>query len=290
MNRIKHEKEVRGGKMEISFLVKIAADEEKAEIFLREKGVLKTFTECPYCGNKHFGKVRRGTYKCYKCKREWSPKKGSILERSRISYGKFLLLLKLFELEIPALKASKELKLSYTTVHKFYKILRERIYKETTKDDMLDGELEMDESYFGGKRGRGAANKIPVFGILERGGKVKVEVVKDVKAETLLKETIKKVKRGSLIYTDRYRSYDGLVMYGFKHKRIDHGKRFANGKVYINGIEGFWSYAKERLMKYHGVSVRTFPLYLKELEFRYNNRCKDLFEELVKLLGVDYTG
>lgn len=175
-------------------------------------------------------------------------------------------------------------------MHKFYKILRERIYKEATKDDMLDGELEMDESYFGGKRGRGAANKIPVFGILERGGKVKGEVVKDVKAETLLKETIKKVKRGSLIYTDRYRSYDGLVMYGFRHERIDHGKRFANGKVYINGIEGFWSYAKERLMKYHGVSVRTFPLYLKELEFRYNNRCKDLFEELVKLLGMDYTG
>ncbi|HDM69924.1 MAG TPA: DDE transposase, partial [Thermotogales bacterium] len=72
--------------------------------------------------------------------------------------------------------------------------------------------------------------------------------------------------------------------------RIDHGKRFANGKVYINGIEGFWSYAKERLMKYHGVSVRTFPLYLKELEFRYNNRDRDLFEELVKLLGMDYTG
>ena len=61
MSKIKHKKEIRGGKMEISFLVKIATDEEKAETYLREKGVLKTFTECPYCGNKHFGKVRRGT-------------------------------------------------------------------------------------------------------------------------------------------------------------------------------------------------------------------------------------
>jgi len=98
--------------------------------------------------------------------------------------------------------------LSYTTVHKFYKALRERIYKEITKDDMLSGEIEMDESYFGGrrkgKRDREALNKIPVFGILERKGKVKVEVVKDVKAETLLKEAIRKVKRGSLIYTDKY--------------------------------------------------------------------------------------
>ncbi len=120
-----------------------------------------------------------------------------------------------------------------------------------SEDDLLSGEVEADESYFGGRkkgrRGRGAKNKIPVFGILERNGKVKVEVVKDVKAETLLRETIRKVKRGSLIYTDKFKSYDGLVMYGFRHeridhRRIDHSKRFANGKVYINGIEGFWSY------------------------------------------------
>ena len=82
----------------------------------------------------------------------------------------------------------------------------------------------MDESYFGGRRkgnrGRGAAGKVPVFGILERGGKVKVEVVGDVKGDTLLELAIKKVKRGSLIYTDRFRSYNGLVSYGFKHRRM----------------------------------------------------------------------
>lgn len=79
-------------------------------------------------------------------------------------------------------------------------------------------------------------------------------------------------------------------MYGFKHNRIDHSKRFANGKVYINGIEGFWSYAKERLMKYHGASAEMFPLYIKELEYRYNNRDEVLFDELLKLLRVDYNG
>ena len=77
----------------------------------------------------------------------------------------------------------------------------------------------MDESYFGGKRkgkrGRGSQGKIPVFGILERQGKVKVEVVKDVSAESILRSAIKKVKRGSIIYTDRFSSYDGLVIYGF---------------------------------------------------------------------------
>ena len=80
---------------------------------------------------------------------------------------------------------------------------------------------------------------VPVFGILERGEKVRVEVVQDVQGETLLKMAIKKVKRGSLIYTDKFRSYNSLIIYGFRYRRIDHGKRFMNGKVYINGIEGF---------------------------------------------------
>ncbi len=274
--------------METVKLLQIMTDEEKAEEFLRKKGILKSFTECPYCGNEHFGKVRRNMYKCYRCKREWSVRKGSIFEKTKISFSKFLLALKLFELEIPVLKGAKELELSYNTVHKLFTLIREHIFKVTSKEDLLSGEIEADESYFGGrrkgKRGRGAKNKIPVFGILERNGKVKVEVVKDVKAETLLKETIKKVKRGSLIYTDKFRGYDGLVMYGFRHERIDHSKKFANGKVYINGIEGFWSYAKGRLLKFHGLSPKLFPLYLKELEFRYNKRDSNLYNELLNAL------
>jgi transposase len=269
-------------------LSKVMTDEHKAEEFLREIGILKTFRKCPYCGNKQFGKVRRNFYKCYLCKREWSVRKGSILERMKIPFNKFVLALKLFELEIPVLKACKELELSYNTVHKLFMVIRVKIYKKSSEDNLLKGEVEADESYFGGKkkgkRGRGAKSKIPVFGILERKGKVKVEIVKDVKSETLLKETIRKVKRGSLIYTDKFRSYDGLVMYGFRHERIDHSKRFANGKVYINGIEGFWSYAKGKLLKFHGLSPKTFKYYLKELEFRYNNRNENLFDKIVEAI------
>jgi transposase len=98
------------------------------------------------------------------------------------------------------------------------------------------------------------------------------------------RETIKKVKRGSLIYTDEFKSYDGLVMYGFKHERIGKSVKFANGKVYINGIEGFWSYAKERLLRFHGVSKANFIYYLKELEFRYNFR-ENIDDSLYKCLG-----
>jgi len=89
-------------------------------------------------------------------------------------------------------------------------LIRKSISSIDSKSFSFSGEFEADESYFGGKRkgkrGRGASGKVPVFGILERGGRVRVEVVKDVRGETLLEMTIKKVKRGNLVYTDKFRS------------------------------------------------------------------------------------
>jgi len=96
--------------------------------------------------------------------------------------------------------------------------------------------------------------------------------------------TVKTVRRGSIVYTDKFKSYDTLMFCGYRHLRIDHGKLFASGKVYINGLEGFWSYAKERFIKFHGVSKEYFPLYLKEMEFRYNNRHTILFHLIVRKL------
>ena len=71
---------------------------------------------------------------------------------------------------------------------------------------------------------------------------------------------------------------------GYRHLKIDYQKLFSSGRVYINGLEGFWSWAKERLMKHHGVSKARFPLYLKELEFRYNHRTDDLFDLIANYL------
>lgn len=154
--------------------------------------------------------------------------------------------------------------------------------------DLFGGEIERDESYFGGRRkgnrGRGSAGKVPVFGILERNGQVRVTVVPNVTAETLIHLTVKTVRRGSIIYTDKFKSYDSLMFCGYRHLKVDHGKRFSSGKVYSNGLEGFWSWAKERLIKHHGVSKMHSPLYLKELEFRYNNRYTDIFDKVANYL------
>ena len=113
---------------------------------------------------------------------------------------------------------------------------------------------------------------------------VQVEILLDVSAQSLLNLSVKKVRRGSIIYTDKFRGYDPLMLCGYRHLRIDHQKVFSSGKVYINGLEGFWSYAKERLIKHHGVSIQKFTLSLKEMEFRYNHRNHNIFEILTKKL------
>jgi len=212
------------------------------------------------------------------------------MNRVKLSCRQWLRLIKLFELEISTRKMAAQLGLPYNTIYKAVTTLRLAILATDIKNChlLLKGEVEIDESYFGGRRkgnrGRGAAGKVTVFGILERQGHVNVEVVPDVKAETLLHLTVKKVRRGSIVYTDRYKSYDALMFCGYRHLKIDHSTRFSQGRVYINGLEGFWSFAKERLMKHHGISPKRFPLYVKELEFRYNHRKEDLFPLIVNLI------
>jgi transposase len=207
-----------------------------------------------------------------------------------LSCIQWLSIVKLFELEVSTRKIASQVGVAYNTAYRAVQTIRYAILAHSGEDDfgLLGGEVELDESYFGGrrkgKRGRGASGKVPVFGILERNGKVKVSVVKDVTARTLLDLTVKTVRRGSIVYTDRFRSYDSLMFCGYRHLKVDHGKRFASGKVYINGLEGFWSWAKERSIKHHGISKKTFPLYLKELEFRYNHRHTDIFDKLTDFL------
>jgi len=257
-------------------------------------------TVCPSCSSSEFYYHQRWRVRCKGCKRDFWPLQGTRFSLLRMSPSQWLSLIKLFELSTSARKATQEVHLSYKTTLRAYNLLRRILVEELARtDDILKGELEADEAYFGGKRkgkrGRGAGGKTIVYGILERGGKVSVSVVQDVSAESLMTETVKRVRRGSIVYTDKWRGNDSLMFCGYKHLNIDHRYKFKQGKVYINGIEGFWSFAKERLIKHHGISRQKFLYYIKEMEWRYNNRGKDLFEVLVDLmlhervLGVDVT-
>ena len=152
----------------------------------------------------------------------------------------------------------------------------------------------MDESYFGakrvrGKKGRGAAGKTPVFGLLKRDGRVYVEVVKNCTKEQLMPiskiNCWGKILEGSIINTDGWKAYDGLILNGYTHHRVFHSKNeFARGKNHVNGIESFWSYSKRRLAKFNGLTDEKFILHLKESEFRFNNRKQNLYKILLKII------
>lgn len=169
-----------------------------------------------------------------------------------------------------------------------YRFFRERIAEHSEQNaKKLSGEIELDETYFGGKRkhkrGRGAYNKAIVFGIMERDGKVYTKVMPDVSKETLMNVIRERTEKGSVFYTDCFKSYKSLKQYG-KHLRINKTHAFAKGRNHINGIEGFWSYAKERFHKYHGINKANYPLYLKEMEFRFNHRNEDLYRLMFNMI------
>ena len=183
-------------------------------------------------------------------------------------------LLELFVTEVTARSAADLLGMQANTVALFYRKVRQVIVENLPDVAPEQGEFEADESYFGGvrkgKRGRGAAGKVPVFGILKRGGKVYTKMVADTRSQTLLNTLKTRVLPDSVVYTDGYRSYDILDVSDLKHYRINHSKHFAQQHNHINGFENFWNQAKRVLRKYNGIPRKNFHLFLKACEFRFN--------------------
>ncbi len=197
-----------------------------------------------------------------------------VLRHCRLTINQRRRLIECFVLEVTARTAADVLEIHPNTAAFFYRKLREIIAEKIADETPFDGEIELDESYFGGvrkgKRGRGAAGKVPVFGLLKRGGKVYACVVPDTKGATLKAIITNKIKPDSIVYTDSYRSYNVLDVSEFKHYRINHSQLFADKHNHINGIENFWNQAKRVLRKYNGIPTKNFPLFLKECEFRFN--------------------
>jgi transposase len=157
---------------------------------------------------------------------------------------------------------------------RFYQRLRHLIASKLVSYE-LSGEVEADESYFGGarkgKRGRGSAGKVPVFGLLKRGGKVYTAIIPDAKASTLIPIIREKVLPDSIVYTDSFRAYDVLDVSEFHHRRVNHSKTFVNNNGHhINGIENFWNQAKRHLRRFNGIPKDSFYWFLKECEWRFN--------------------
>lgn len=189
-----------------------------------------------------------------------------------------------------------------------YQTMRKAITTESIHQrKKITGTVEVDESFYGGlfknlrkevrwkyrreglaKRGRGAVyRKQPVFGIYKRNGQVYLELIAECTKEEL--ETIikKKVKRDSEVFSDTFKSYTGLVGLGYVHSTIDHGMEiYVDGRVHVNGMEGFWGLSKTNMHTYKGIKKKNWILYLKEMEFRFNNRKLSFAEQVIKIIRI----
>jgi len=215
-----------------------------------------------------------------------------MLRNIKISKLKIKKILLHFSEDITASKTAILIGVNRNTINRYYSLFREEIFKASIAElKLLDGEFECDESYFGakrvrGKRGRGAAGKTPVFGLIKRDGKVFVTIVKSCSKEELMPIIKGHVLEGSTVHTDGWKAYDGLILNGYNHYRVFHSaNEFARGKNHVNGIESFWSFAKRRLAKFNGIASHKFNLYLKECEFRFNYRNDNLYGKLLEVIG-----
>ena len=197
------------------------------------------------------------------------------LSRCRISEIQQIKLLELFVAQVTARTAADLTGVHRNTAALYYHKLRQCIAARMAEIEPELAVFECDESYFGGvrkgKRGRGAAGKVCVFGILKRGGRVYALPVVDATSNTLLTALKTRVKADSVVYTDSLASYNILDVSGFRHHRVNHSQTFVSRRGnHINGIENFWNQSKRGLRKYNGIPRKNFFLFLKECEFRFN--------------------
>ena len=242
---------------------------------------------CPRCGSdKHSFISTRRLWWCKGCKKQFTMKVNTIFEDSPLGMDKWMTALWLLvncKNGISSYEVGRDLGVTQRTA--WFMLHRLRLAMQTGSFFKLGGEVEVDETFIGGKArnmhptrraqkitGTGGKDMVPVMGILERGGEVRTSIVPNRKKKALQDEVKKHVQAGSALYSDALRSYDGLEA-EYAHQVIDHAVAYVNGKIHTNGLENFWSLLKRGLRGTY-VSVEPFHLfrYLDEQTFRYNNR------------------
>lgn len=245
---------------------------------------------CPYCEAKEpmFLSTRK-VWKCRKCRKQFSVKVGTIFEDSPLSLGQWLTAVWLIsncKNGVSSYEIAKDLGITQKSA--WFMLQRIRAALQDNKGRKVGGQIEVDETFIGGKarnmhankrvkriKGRGASGKTVVLGMLQRGGTVRATVIEDRDKPTLHGFIDENVRRGSRVYTDELISYWGLEE-KYVHRIINHAEEYVRGKVHTNGMENFWSLLKRGLSGTY-ISVEPFHLfrYIDEQAFRYNNR-KDM--------------
>lgn len=244
---------------------------------------------CPSCGNekvKFSEKHDRWQCGSHHLKRQFTIKTGTIFEDSHVGLDKWLpAMWQVVNCKngISSWELSRMLGVTQKTA--WFMDHRIRLTLQMGSFEKISGEVEVDETFIGGKArnmhlgkrsiritGTGGKDKAAVVGILERGGQVRATMIPNRRKKVLQSEIRKHVKAGSALYTDALLSYNGLAG-EYAHQVVDHAVSYVDGQVHTNGLENFWSLLKRGIRGTY-ISVEPFHLfrYLDEQVFRYNNR------------------
>ena len=243
---------------------------------------------CPYCGSQKYSEMKKeNRYHCNTCNTSYSVMVGTIFENTKLKFQKWFLAISLVlnaKKDISARQLARDIGVTKDTA--WYMLMRLR-RAMIEYGELLEGIVEADETYIGGKnrnrhkdkkikgtQGRNTKDKTAVAGVLDRAGKrIIAKKVKDVKSRTLKSFINQNVKKGAVVSTDDWKSYRKLTP-NYKHIFVKHSEgEYVKGKAHTNTIEGFWSLLKRGIMgQYHNLSKQYLNKYIDEFCFRYNHR------------------
>lgn len=256
---------------------------------------------CRTCGQvrPHSKLTGRKAYSCNYCGTHVYPLAGTIFEKSTTplkSWFYAMYLMASTRCGISAKQLERELGVTYKTAWRIFDQIRKLMAED---GGLLSGEVEVDETWHGGKLqfpGRkghtgqqpgynSLANKTPIVGAVERGGKVKAQVVPNIRKSTLQPLVTEHIMPPATVFTDEHKAYDGLEKRGYTHERVNHSARvYVTGNVHTNTIEGFWSLLKNGIRgAHHAVGANKLQSYVNEYTFRYNHRDDD--QPMYRVLG-----
>lgn len=261
---------------------------------------------CPYCGSTHTHICKDGRFICKGCQRKFSVLVGTIFENTKVSLRKwFLAMYKVASTKkgVSSHQLARDIEVTQKTA--WFMLHKIRGLFGITDEIELDGEVEMDEMYLGGRetnkheskrtegtQGRSTKTKTPIFGMIQRGGRVIAMKVTDTKGATLMPIVGQFVREGSTTYTDEANIYHKLEENGYEHLFVNHSQReFVRcNDIHTNGIEGFWAHFKRVVFStYHMVSRDYLSRYIDEQVYRWNTRDEkssfrfhDMFVKAVK--------
>ena len=236
-----------------------------------------------FCVRCHSFKVYRladKRYRCARCGYTFHDFTRRWIGELNLTARQWLWIVKLFELEIPPTQMAREVGISYPTALKAVYVIRRAIAQTHSNGTVALASSETDHQ----EPGSGATDfSGRIFGLREQGGIVNITPVDDLNAPMVLQEQPKFAKHGSFIFTAPLRQYDGIILWRHRVPR-NVGKTPGSGKSLLNGLEGFWNFARPRLGRFHRSSEKDLYYFLKEIAFRYENRDREIFDLVVRLV------